>query len=63
MSFGTLKIETESIAEYADLNRREYIILFVLLIGMIIFGVYSSGITDLTDPAIQNILVTVASKR
>ena len=63
MSFGTLKIETESIAEYADLNRREYIILLVLLLGMIIFGVYSSGITDLTDPAIQNILVTVPSKR
>ena len=63
ISFGTLKIETESISEYADLNRREYIILLVLLMGMIIFGVYSSGVTDLTDTAIENILVTLPSKR
>lgn len=60
--FGTLKIETETIAEYADLNRREFIILSVLLIAMIILGVYSSAITDLTDPAIQHILVTTPSK-
>ena len=63
ISFGTLKIEGENIPEYADLNRREYLILSVLLIGMLIFGVYSSGITDLTDPAVENILATLPFKR
>jgi len=61
--FGTLKIETETIVEHADVNRKECIILCYLLIGMLILGVYSSGITDLTDTGAQNLLAAISSKR
>ena len=63
VAFGTLKIETESTSNYSDLNRREFIILSTLCIGMLVLGLYSSAITDITDTSIQQILVSAASKK
>lgn len=63
IAFGSLKSEDENIPTYTDLNRREYIILCVLFIGMLVFGVYSSGVTDLVDSAVEDILALLPYKR
>jgi len=56
VSYGTLKIETENVANYTDLNKEEFYILLVFTIGMLILGVHSSFITSLTNLPINTIL-------
>jgi NADH-quinone oxidoreductase subunit M len=51
VAFGTLKV-----AEFADLNRTEFYILFILSIAMLILGVYSEILTDITSTPIKQIL-------
>lgn len=62
MASGTLKNESENIKEYTDINRKEFITLFVLVILMILFGVYSSAISDFIDPLCQHIIEEFNSK-
>lgn len=52
IAFGTLKV-----AEFADLNRTEFYILFILGVAMLILGVYSEILTDVTSTSIKQILV------
>ena len=56
LSFGTLKNEKENINKYADLNRKEFYILIVLAMSMLILGLSSEGITNLTYLPLLKIL-------
>jgi NADH-quinone oxidoreductase subunit M len=60
--FGTLKIETENVANYADLNRAEFYIFLVLTIAMLVLGVHSAFITNLTSVPIKKILLASVFK-
>ena len=57
LAFGTLKNEMENGVYYADLNRAEFYILCVLTIAMLILGVHSSFITELTVVPIKKIIL------
>jgi NADH-quinone oxidoreductase subunit M len=54
--FGTLKSEDENINNYADLNRSDYYVFVSLVTVMLILGVDSSLVTNLTDVPIEKIL-------
>jgi len=62
VSFGTLKIETENVANYTDLNREEIYILTFLTIAMLILGIHSAFITSFTNMPINAILEIVPFK-
>lgn len=62
VSFGTLKIESETVENYADLNRAEFYIFVVLTIAMLVLGIHSTFITNLTSLPIKNILLTTIFK-
>ena len=53
---GTLKNAQENVANYADLNRPEFYIFFVLLVAIFFLGLYSGILTDLTILPIKKIL-------
>jgi NADH:ubiquinone oxidoreductase subunit 4 (subunit M) len=59
--FGT--IQTSFINEYCDINKREFLILFILSAISFFFGIYPNGIFSiLHDAVLYNILyVYVAS--
>lgn len=59
---GTLKTENENVANYADLNREEFYILVVLIIGTIVLGLYSGSVTDVTTIAVKEIIATTPPK-
>ena len=44
--FGTLKNESENVDQYADLNRSDFYVFFVLITAMLTLGVYSECITN-----------------
>lgn len=52
VAFGTLKV-----SKFADLNRTEFYILLILMIAMLVLGLYSEIITDMTSTPIKQILV------
>jgi proton-translocating NADH-quinone oxidoreductase chain M len=52
VSFGTIKV-----GQFSDLNRTEFYILFILTIAMLILGLNSELVTDLTIMPIKEILV------
>lgn len=58
-----MKTEKENIAGYADLNRREFIVLLSLSVGVITLGISSSTIMDMIDPVISQILEIIAAKK
>ena len=60
LAFGTLKSETENGIYYADLNRAEFYILCVLTVAMLVLGVHSSFITELTVVPIKKILLATS---
>jgi NADH-quinone oxidoreductase subunit M len=62
VSFGTLKIETETVANYADLNRAEFYIFVVLTLAMLVLGIHSAFITSLTNLPIKSILLSIPFK-
>lgn len=61
--FGTLKTEKENISVYADVNRREFLILSVLTVGIITLGVFGSTLMDIIDPVIAQTLEIIAAKK
>ena len=58
VTFGTLKV-----GSYADLNRTEFYILFILAVSMLILGVYTEIITELTSAPINQILAQSELKK
>ncbi len=58
-----MKTEKENIAGYADLNRREFIVLLSLSVGVITLGIFSSTIMDMIDPVISQTLEIIAAKK
>ena len=60
--YGTLKIESENVSNYTDLNRDEFYILVILTIAMLILGIHSSFVTTLTNMPINAILEIVEQK-
>ena len=62
ISSGTLKIETENVSSYADVNRDEYWILTFLLLGVFILGINSEVVTSFTNMSINTILEIVPPK-
>jgi len=62
VAFGTLKIETETTEHYADLNRAEFYIFVVLTIAMLVLGLHSTMVTNLTAAPIKKILLTTCFK-
>jgi NADH:ubiquinone oxidoreductase subunit 4 (subunit M) len=58
VTFGTLKV-----GEFADLNRTEFYILFILGMSMLILGVHSEILTELTSTPIKQILSLSELKR
>lgn len=60
--FGTLKDASENVSNYTDLNRASFYIFLVLTAAMLILGVYSGVITDLTNMPIKKILVAFEAK-
>ena len=63
MASGTLKTETDNVSVYADLNREDLIVLLLLAIPMLIFGLHSELITNLTDVTINEILELAKAKK
>jgi NADH:ubiquinone oxidoreductase subunit 4 (subunit M) len=51
-----LKNEKENVDQYADLNRAEFYIFVVLTVPILVLGVYSGIVTDLTSLPIEKIL-------
>ena len=62
VSYGTLKIESENVANYSDLNREEFCILFLLAVGMLILGIHTGFVTSLTNVPINTILEVIGPK-
>jgi NADH:ubiquinone oxidoreductase subunit 4 (subunit M) len=62
VAFGTLKIETETVEHYADLNRAEFYIFVVLTVAMLVLGLHATMITNLTTIPIKKILLTTVFK-
>lgn len=62
VSYGTLKIETENVANYTDVNREELYILTFLTIAMLILGIHSAFITSFTNMPINAILEIIPFK-
>ena len=60
--FGTLKNENEIVDSYADLNRAEFYILITLTVAMLILGLNSIFITNLTSLPIKKILLSTVFK-
>jgi NADH:ubiquinone oxidoreductase subunit 4 (subunit M) len=60
--FGTLKEASESVSNYTDLNRASFYVFLVLVSAMLILGVYSGVVTDLTNMPIKKILVAFEAK-
>ena len=60
--FGTLKNENEIVYSYADLNRAEFYILITLTVAMLILGLNSIFITNLTSLPIKKILLSTVFK-
>lgn len=56
--YGTLKVAT-----FADVNRAEFYILFILMLVMVLLGVTSEWITDMTSTSIKQILLTSEFKK
>jgi len=54
--FGTLKNENENTDTYGDLNRIDFYVFLILISAMLILGVYSECITNLTAAPILKIL-------
>lgn len=52
--FGTIKI-----GSYADINRSEFYVLFILVLLMFVLGVYSDIITSLTNNSVNVIIQTM----
>lgn len=62
VAYGTLKIESENVANYTDLNREEFYILTFLTIAMLILGIHSAFITSFTNMPINAILEVIGPK-
>ena len=60
--FGTLKIETENVANFLDVTRPEFYILLPLFLTMIWLGIDASPVNDLTSQPINIILEGVKAK-
>ena len=63
IAYGTLKIESENVSNYTDLNREEFYILTFLTIGMLILGMHSGFITSLTNMPINTILEVIVAPK
>lgn len=62
IAYGTLKIESENVSNYIDLNREELYVLIFLTIGMLVLGVHSGFVTSLTNMPINTILEVIPPK-
>jgi len=62
VAYGTLKTPKDHVWNYADLNREEIYILIVLTIAMVVLGINSAFITNLTNVPINTILEIVKWK-
>ncbi len=62
IAYGTLKIESENVSNYIDLNREELYVLIFLTIGMLVLGVHSGFVTSLTNLPINTILEVIPPK-
>lgn len=62
IAYGTLKIESENVSNYIDLNREELYVLIFLTIGMLVLGVHSGFVTSLTSMPINTILEVIPPK-
>ena len=62
VSYGTLKIETENVSNYTDLNREELYIMIFLAIPTLILGINSELLTSLTNVPVDLIISAGVSK-
>jgi NADH:ubiquinone oxidoreductase subunit 4 (subunit M) len=58
--FGNININY--INTYKDINIREFIILLLLLIPILIIGIYSPFITNILEYTCQNIILLINNK-
>jgi NADH-quinone oxidoreductase subunit M len=56
-------VDNEQVAQLKDVNRREFWMLAVMAIMVMVMGLYPKFITDLTDPSISALLEHVAKSK
>jgi NADH-quinone oxidoreductase subunit M len=56
-------VANEQVAQLKDVNRREFWMLAVMAIMVMVMGLYPKFITDLTDPSISALLEHVAKSK